>query len=116
VLVPSEKFVKTFDNFLNYFMNKPRNLTSSMEVMIALCYWCSAVFSGHVSVCQIRDYEWCHPGNRRLKFNVIVTTYEIVLKDKVLSVFILYCKTVLSINAFGWQKKIHSSSFAKSGL
>ncbi|ESO89597.1 hypothetical protein LOTGIDRAFT_218699 [Lottia gigantea] len=30
----------------------------------------------------IRDYEWCHPGNKRLKFNVIVTTYEILLKDK----------------------------------
>jgi len=34
-------------------------------------------------LCQIRDCEWCHPGNKRLKFNVIVTTYEIVLKDKV---------------------------------
>ncbi|XP_064609561.1 LOW QUALITY PROTEIN: chromodomain-helicase-DNA-binding protein 1-like [Liolophura sinensis] len=31
---------------------------------------------------MIRDYEWCHPGNKRLKFNVIVTTYEILLKDK----------------------------------
>ncbi|XP_050400629.1 chromodomain-helicase-DNA-binding protein 1 isoform X1 [Patella vulgata] len=30
----------------------------------------------------IRDHEWCHPGNKRLKFNVIVTTYEILLKDK----------------------------------
>ncbi|XP_074651720.1 chromodomain-helicase-DNA-binding protein 1-like isoform X2 [Tubulanus polymorphus] len=31
---------------------------------------------------KIREYEWCHPGNKRLKFNVIVTTYEILLKDK----------------------------------
>jgi chromodomain-helicase-DNA-binding protein 1 len=31
----------------------------------------------------MRDYEWCHPGNKRLKFNVLVTTYEILLKDKV---------------------------------
>ncbi|UYV68281.1 CHD1 [Cordylochernes scorpioides] len=30
----------------------------------------------------IRQYEWCHPGSKRLKFNVILTTYEIVLKDK----------------------------------
>ncbi|XP_045216418.2 chromodomain-helicase-DNA-binding protein 1-like isoform X4 [Mercenaria mercenaria] len=30
----------------------------------------------------IREYEWCHPGNKRLKFNVLVTTYEILLKDK----------------------------------
>lgn len=30
---------------------------------------------------QIRDYEWCYPS-KRLKFNAILTTYEIVLKDK----------------------------------
>ncbi|XP_018909064.2 chromodomain-helicase-DNA-binding protein 1 [Bemisia tabaci] len=29
----------------------------------------------------IRDYEWCF-GSKRLKFNAILTTYEIVLKDK----------------------------------
>jgi len=27
--------------------------------------------------------EWCHPGNKKLKFNVLITTYEILLKDKV---------------------------------
>lgn len=32
---------------------------------------------------QIREHEWCHSGNKRLKFNVLVTTYEILLKDKV---------------------------------
>ncbi|KAI0207728.1 Chromodomain-helicase-DNA-binding protein 1 [Lamellibrachia satsuma] len=31
---------------------------------------------------KIREYEWCHPGNKRLKFNVLITTYEIVLKDR----------------------------------
>ncbi len=30
---------------------------------------------------QIREYEWCH-DNRKLKFNAILTTYEILLKDK----------------------------------
>ncbi|XP_011692493.1 PREDICTED: chromodomain-helicase-DNA-binding protein 1 isoform X2 [Wasmannia auropunctata] len=30
----------------------------------------------------IREYEWCYRGSKRLKFNVILTTYEIVLKDK----------------------------------
>ncbi|XP_071743619.1 LOW QUALITY PROTEIN: chromodomain-helicase-DNA-binding protein 1 [Lepeophtheirus salmonis] len=30
----------------------------------------------------IREYEWTHPGNKRSKFNAILTTYEIVLKDK----------------------------------
>lgn len=30
---------------------------------------------------QIREHEWCHP-NRKLKFNILVTTYEILLKDK----------------------------------
>ena len=31
---------------------------------------------------QIRESEWCHAGNKRLKFNVLITTYEILLKDK----------------------------------
>ncbi|XP_071845711.1 chromodomain-helicase-DNA-binding protein 1-like isoform X3 [Apostichopus japonicus] len=31
----------------------------------------------------IREHEWCHNGNRnKLKFNAILTTYEILLKDK----------------------------------
>ncbi|XP_013389384.1 chromodomain-helicase-DNA-binding protein 1 isoform X4 [Lingula anatina] len=31
---------------------------------------------------KIREFEWCHLGNKRLKFNVLITTYEILLKDK----------------------------------
>lgn len=31
---------------------------------------------------MIRQYEWCFSGTNRLKFNAILTTYEIVLKDK----------------------------------
>ena len=31
---------------------------------------------------MLRQYEWCHPGNKRLKFNALLTTYEILLKDK----------------------------------
>ncbi|KAK9890213.1 hypothetical protein WA026_010322 [Henosepilachna vigintioctopunctata] len=31
---------------------------------------------------RIRQYEWCYDGSKRLKFNAILTTYEIVLKDK----------------------------------
>ena len=31
---------------------------------------------------QIRDYEWVHPANKRYKFNAIISTYEIILKDK----------------------------------
>ncbi|XP_055385541.1 chromodomain-helicase-DNA-binding protein 1 [Condylostylus longicornis] len=30
----------------------------------------------------IRQYEWCFNGTKRLKFNAILTTYEILLKDK----------------------------------
>lgn len=30
----------------------------------------------------IRQYEWCFSKNNHLKFNAILTTYEIVLKDK----------------------------------
>lgn len=34
-------------------------------------------------VVQIRTHEWMHPQTKRLKFNVLLTTYEILLKDKV---------------------------------
>ncbi|XP_017774812.1 PREDICTED: chromodomain-helicase-DNA-binding protein 1 isoform X2 [Nicrophorus vespilloides] len=30
----------------------------------------------------LRQYEWSYEGSKRLKFNAILTTYEIVLKDK----------------------------------
>lgn len=30
----------------------------------------------------IRQYEWCFDSSQRLKFNAILTTYEILLKDK----------------------------------
>lgn len=30
----------------------------------------------------IRQYEWCFENSKRLKFNAILTTYEILLKDK----------------------------------
>lgn len=32
---------------------------------------------------MIRQYEWCHENTKRLKFNVLLTTYEILLKDRV---------------------------------
>nr|XP_042712577.1 chromodomain-helicase-DNA-binding protein 2 isoform X24 [Chrysemys picta bellii] len=31
----------------------------------------------------IREYEWIHSQTKRLKFNALITTYEILLKDKV---------------------------------
>ncbi|XP_046720442.1 chromodomain-helicase-DNA-binding protein 2 isoform X4 [Silurus meridionalis] len=30
----------------------------------------------------IRDYEWIHQQTKRIKFNTLLTTYEILLKDK----------------------------------
>jgi len=33
---------------------------------------------------QIRETEWCFESSKRLKFNAILTTYEIVLKDSAL--------------------------------
>ncbi|NXN93060.1 CHD1 protein, partial [Rhinopomastus cyanomelas] len=30
----------------------------------------------------IRTHEWMHPHTKRLKFNILLTTYEILLKDK----------------------------------
>ncbi|XP_050433310.1 chromodomain-helicase-DNA-binding protein 1 isoform X2 [Adelges cooleyi] len=32
----------------------------------------------------IRETEWCFEGSKRLKFNVILTTYEILLKDSLI--------------------------------
>ncbi|KAK3791362.1 hypothetical protein RRG08_012544 [Elysia crispata] len=41
------------------------------------------VYMGDVSSRTVlREQEWRHPGNKRLKFNVLITTYEILLKDK----------------------------------
>uniref|UniRef100_A0A803V7Z2 Chromodomain helicase DNA binding protein 2 n=1 Tax=Ficedula albicollis TaxID=59894 RepID=A0A803V7Z2_FICAL len=31
---------------------------------------------------MIREYEWIHSQSKRLKFNALITTYEILLKDK----------------------------------
>ncbi|XP_070204130.1 chromodomain-helicase-DNA-binding protein 1-like isoform X3 [Littorina saxatilis] len=31
---------------------------------------------------MIRDFEWSQPSTKRLKFNALITTYEILLKDK----------------------------------
>ncbi len=33
---------------------------------------------------MIRQYEWCFADTKKLKFNAILTTYEILLKDKLL--------------------------------
>lgn len=32
---------------------------------------------------QIRDYEWVNHQTKRIRFNALLTTYEILLKDKV---------------------------------
>ncbi|KAJ1179741.1 hypothetical protein NDU88_004975 [Pleurodeles waltl] len=31
---------------------------------------------------SIREYEWINPQTKRIKFNALITTYEILLKDK----------------------------------
>lgn len=44
----------------------------------------AAFLHPHLSVPeQIRTHEWIHLHSRRLKFNILLTTYEILLKDKV---------------------------------
>ena len=32
---------------------------------------------------QIREYEWYRANSKSIKFNALLTTYEILLKDKV---------------------------------
>lgn len=55
---------------------------------------------GYTNICccfcfvQIRDYEWVNHQTKRIRFNALLTTYEILLKDKVGAViftFIVYC-------------------------
>lgn len=36
-----------------------------------------------MSSAQIRDYEWVNHQTKRIRFNALLTTYEILLKDKV---------------------------------
>lgn len=40
-------------------------------------------FTRFIFIFQIRQQEWSYESSKRLKFNAILTTYEIVLKDKV---------------------------------
>lgn len=41
------------------------------------------VYIGDVnSRTNIQEYEWCFKKNRKLKFNVLLTTYEMLLRDK----------------------------------
>ena len=48
-------------------------------------YWLLTVeweFSDFLSL-QIREYEWYRANSKSLKFNALLTTYEILLKDRV---------------------------------
>ncbi|KAJ8775672.1 hypothetical protein J1605_016220 [Eschrichtius robustus] len=49
---------------------------------------------------MIRTHEWMHPQTKRLKFNILLTTYEILLKDKVC----IICVSLFSIYQFSsWE-------------
>lgn len=57
---------------------------SYTKIMIVNYFFSIALVE--VNVCllsQIREYEWIHSQSKRLKFNALITTYEILLKDKV---------------------------------
>ena len=42
------------------------------------------VYIGDVnSRTNIQEYEWCFKKTKKLKFNVLLTTYEMLLRDKV---------------------------------
>ena len=43
----------------------------------------SAAHTSSLPVSQIRTHEWIHVHSKRMKFNILLTTYEILLKDKV---------------------------------
>lgn len=83
-------------SFLNYLFNQhavygPFLLVVPLSTMTSwqreFCHWAPEMnvitYLGDVSSRNmIRQHEWCHPGNKRLKFNVLLTTYELLLKDK----------------------------------
>ncbi|GAB6019009.1 hypothetical protein CHUAL_000642 [Chamberlinius hualienensis] len=82
--------------FLSYLFNQhqlygPILIVVPLSTMASwqkeLLHWAPemnvVVYLGDVSSRNtIRQYEWNHPGNKRLKFNALLTTYEILLKDK----------------------------------
>lgn len=83
-------------SFLNYLFNEhqlygpfllvvPLSTLTSWQREIQL--WASqmnvVVYLGDInSRNMIRTHEWMHPQTKRLKFNILLTTYEILLKDK----------------------------------
>ena len=53
------------------------------------------VYIGDVeSRTKIQEYEWCFP-NRKLKFNVLLTTYEMLLRDKVIHAILVYGQKIV---------------------
>ncbi|KAJ1208478.1 hypothetical protein NDU88_003863, partial [Pleurodeles waltl] len=83
-------------SFLNYLFNEHQlygpfllvvplsTLTSwQREIQIWAPQMNAVVYLGDISSRNvIRTHEWMHMPTRRLKFNIILTTYEILLKDK----------------------------------
>lgn len=56
-------------------------------------FFCFFVLKSSIHLCcvypvQIRDYEWVNHQTKRIRFNALLTTYEILLKDKVGAVFL----------------------------
>nr|XP_033818866.1 chromodomain-helicase-DNA-binding protein 1 isoform X2 [Geotrypetes seraphini] len=83
-------------SFLNYLFSEHQlygpfllvvplsTLTSwQREIQIWAPQMNAVVYIGDInSRNMIRTHEWMHPQTKRLKFNILLTTYEIVLKDK----------------------------------
>lgn len=62
-----------------------RKIVGQIRILLSSCWlykylhtlnWCFCVV-------QIRDYEWVNHQTKRIRFNALLTTYEILLKDKV---------------------------------
>ncbi|XP_040277512.1 chromodomain-helicase-DNA-binding protein 1 [Bufo bufo] len=83
-------------SFLNYLFHEHQlygpfmivvplsTLTSwQREILIWAPLMNAVVYLGDIgSRNMIRTHEWMHPQTKRLKFNILLTTYEILLKDK----------------------------------
>lgn len=70
---------QTWANFMNIIMYVGDARSRQLVSMLSN-FWSIVIFLTN-DCWQIRDVEWVFP-NKKLKFNVVLTTYEILLKEK----------------------------------
>ena len=72
----SSKILKCHEEFIK------GSKGSLFDVVVCWLFTVKWEFSDVLSL-QIREYEWYRANSKSLKFNALLTTYEILLKDRV---------------------------------